>query len=323
MSDALTVIWEVLDEAVLSAAEVRARNSPAPSPLTLDMSGITCAEYTTAANADDDDESTCPAGTYKRACGDEDKCVPCNQCLTLTPDNDTDAREVALTTTLGIVSWYTRFGKERYWEDICYPEKTWEKKAGDCRCRGLWSGSACDEEADPTVTFIVSSVMLVVTTILIVVCICFRAEMRSTKYASHHYRDPVMKGALSYSLTLQVRSQVLHLTHSLICTLAPAPLHPNQPTYQPTNQPTRLKCAVTPCHGVCGVVVSRMASHVGRIGWSDDRAAARHGGQGACGRAHAAHIDASRRGQNHRTAGQGDRDPGHHPVRREDLWARR
>ena len=59
MSDALTVVWEVLDEAVLSAAEVRARNSPAPSPLlaavdvalTLGMSGITCAEYTTAEEA--------------------------------------------------------------------------------------------------------------------------------------------------------------------------------------------------------------------------------------------------------------------------------
>lgn len=155
--------------------------------------------------ADDDDESTCPAGTYKTVCGDEDKCVPCSQCLTLTPDNDTDAREVVLkNTTLGIVSLYTRFGKERYWEDICYPENSWGKTAGDCRCRGLWSGSACDEEGDPTVSFIVSSVMLVVTTILIVVCICFRVEMRSTKYASHHYRDPVMKGALSYSLALQV-----------------------------------------------------------------------------------------------------------------------
>ena len=79
MSDVLTVVWEVLDEAVLSAAEVRARNSPAPSPppvdvalspapsplptpapsplptadvaLTLGMSGITCAEYTTAEEA--------------------------------------------------------------------------------------------------------------------------------------------------------------------------------------------------------------------------------------------------------------------------------
>jgi hypothetical protein len=162
-----------------------------------------------------DDKQGCPTGTYrnketKEACG-ENRCVPCYQCLRPTDplEDNTLAQLIVLTnTTLSKMmnmdlTLRTTFGKDRYWADVCYPDNSW-RTAGECHCKGLWMGDTCDERGNPAITFIVSSMMLVVCTALVLVCICFRAEMRSSKWANHYACMPMMKNASTLSLAFQV-----------------------------------------------------------------------------------------------------------------------
>jgi hypothetical protein len=157
----------------------------------------------------DDGERTCPAGTYRNAetrnlCG-ENSCVLCSQCLTRNNGSLNGAQEVVLmnTSKFGDVTLWTTFGEDRYWADICYPDSSW-RTAGECHCKGLWAGDACDVKVDPLFTFIVSSVMLVVCTALMVVCICFRGGMRSSKWANRFVCMPTMKKASALSLAFEV-----------------------------------------------------------------------------------------------------------------------